>query len=789
MITSADAELILRDEALPGLSVLLDPEALRTYLIRFQPKINWDNIEPYYIRYKRGMNCLVGYKVLSNNNYIFIYAKTFGPDAKIKIRKNQKRVQNPTEGKQTIFIVENPAITIHFFPNDIKLSYLNRLADPEASKNMLENMLTSQPELHNGTIESLRYKPERRYVAQLKGTSEEKAALKFYTPQSFQEAKAGAEAFSSQKVLKIPKRLGYSKSKFVQIFDWIPGMPLNDFIYSPLKNTQPFKKVGVALAELHLQDAGSLPYLSREKEAEKLIQSVEALEDISPDMGKPISTLSKHIVNKLLQEPPVRRPFHGDFYADQVILDDDSVGILDFDRAGCGDCACDLGLFLAHLERDVIYKRVSKSWAKKYCSALIAGYQSQTELSPFSRIELYMIMGLIHLSPEPFRHREPNWPDKIKTLLDRVITLADRSKYLVFEDKKTNCSGFKLRNSVHVDDQFNISKDPELVFATEALNPEIVKAVFNKKFSGWLKKNENYFLHDIRVVRHKPSRRCLIEYDFVKDTLGSPPEKITLLGKIRAKGLDENTFNLNKILWRGGFGSESNDGLMIPEPIECVKDWHMWLYKKVPGVAATDLIFGGDGIHLGERISAAIHKLHNCNIPSRRTHSISDEISILRQCLSKVIATKPDMAERIIRIQGACERFGESISPHPTTGIHRDFYPDQVIIDGEKSYIIDLDLYCNGDPSLDIGNFIGHLTEQSLRVLGDPKGLADCEYALEEKFLQYSGSKYRSNIQVYKNLTLARHIFISSTFPDRQEFTESLLELCEERLEVCSTTR
>jgi hypothetical protein len=37
---------------------------------------------------------------------------------------------------------------------------------------------------------------------------------------------------------------------------------------------------------------------------------------------------------------------------------------------------------------------------------------------------------------------------------------------------------------------------------------------------------------------------------------------------------------------------------------------------------------------------------------------------------------------------------------------------------------------------------------------------------------------------MYKTLTLVRHIFISKQLEDRRAFTEGLLELCEERLEL-----
>jgi aminoglycoside phosphotransferase (APT) family kinase protein len=119
-------------------------------------------------------------------------------------------------------------------------------------------------------------------------------------------------------------------------------------------------------------------------------------------------------------------------------------------------------------------------------------------------------------------------------------------------------------------------------------------------------------------------------------------------------------------------------------------------------------------------------------------------------------------------------------------GIHRDFYSDQVIVDGPRLYLIDFDLYCLGDPALDIGNFLGHITEQSLRTLGDAGALAEVERALEERFIELSGEAVRPAVRGYAVLTLARHIYLSTRFPERRPWTERLLELCEERLGVAA---
>jgi hypothetical protein len=166
---------------------------------------------------------------------------------------------------------------------------------------------------------------------------------------------------------------------------------------------------------------------------------------------------------------------------------------------------------------------------------------------------------------------------------------------------------------------------------------------------------------------------------------------------------------------------------------------------------------------------------------------MADELRILHECLAKVMQAKPEWRERLERVLSACACLGASIPEPRLCGIHRDFYPAQIVIDANRQpqprlYLIDFDLYCEGDPGLDIGNFIGHMTEQSLRELGTADGWAKQEQALEQRFIELAGESCRASVQAYTTLTLVRHIYLSTQFPDREKITEALLELCEQRL-------
>src|SRR5881296_1450767 len=157
---------------------------------------------------------------------------------------------------------------------------------------------------------------------------------------------------------------------------------------------------------------------------------------------------------------------------------------------------------------------------------------------------------------------------------------------------------------------------------------------------------------------------------------------------------------------------------------------------------------------------------------------MADELNILKARLPTVAPAGSAWGQRVARLLDAADRLGAA-TPEPTTcGVHRDFYADQVIVDGQRLFLLDFDLYCEGDPALDIGNFVGHITEQSLRTLGDPEALVDVEKAMEERFVELSGEATRPAVRAYATLTLVRHIYLSTLKPERQPLTRSLLELC-----------
>lgn len=335
---------------------------------------------------------------------------------------------------------------------------------------------------------------------------------------------------------------------------------------------------------------------------------------------------------------------------------------------------------------------------------------------------------------------------------------------------------------VPISDPLGASGDPALPTLAQALQPKAMARQL-RKVPGLRPADgdrDGLGLQAIDVRHHKPGRRCLIEYRLAPSGAVGTGEGAAVLGKVRTNGLDRRSYEVQQALWRGGFGPDAS--ISVPEPLGVLPKLNMWLQRRVAGVAVTERLSGPDGPKLAARIAAAIDKLQRSGVTPSRSHGMSDELRILHDQLMPVAAANPAWSARIRDILAASEDLAASlpcVAPRPS---HRDFYADNVLVDGERLYIIDLDLYCQADPALDVGNFIGHVTEFSLRMNGDAAALAPVEQALESEYLARAGEAVRPAIRVYTTLTLVRHIAISTRIPERRSVTPKLLDLCEHRL-------
>ena len=771
MLGRAERALIEREPDLPGLGLVLDGERFGERLAELLPDEDVRVARAVYLRYKPRTSCLVAYRVLCRDGELDVHAVARASHAPEKLDKARARARR-REPPPRLFVLDDHAVVVAVFPEDNELRVLARLAEPEARRGLIGDLLGVHA---GGDLVRLRYKPERRWVGRLAAPEGPTVVLKAYASAGFEAALRGSVGWQDQPPLRVPRLLGALPEHRVAALEWIAGRPLGSALLGGEAGPGEVALAGEALARVHGQPTRDLLVRTPREQADHVLSVAAALGFVQPALSARADRLGREVSQRLAVRPPGAMPVHGDFHAGQVLLANGAAALIDFDEAALAEPAADLASFRADLERQACAGRLPPGRAEALAQALLEGYARRAAPPPDGELALHTAAALFGIAPHFFRDRDPEWPERTAAVLDRIESLLRGRTALAAR----TAGAERLRMIARVFDPFGAVADERIPFLPAALDPSVVQERF-RRLPELEARVPGLLVRSVRVLRHKPGRRCLIEYELA----GPDPtaEPVFVLGKVRARGADLRTHGLARRLMECGFGPQSADGVSIPPPLGVVPELGMWLQARVRGRPSTVLLAGSDGARVSVRLAEALHKLHRAPVSPGRTHTTSDEIAVLRGRLQVMAGERPEWAARLNRVAEACARAASGVEAPAPSLIHRDFYPDQAVVDGERVHIVDLDLCSGGDPALDVGNFVGHVIEQALREHGDPGVFDAPAAALVNRYAERAGRAVAATATVYATLTLARLLGLSVRFPERVATAAALLDLCEQRL-------
>lgn len=431
MLSPDDLQIVERDRDIPGLGTILDTDALLEALQASLPDAGIRALEPSYLHYKPRTNCLVAGLLKTANGELPFYAKAYGADGPVKLEKTRELQSIPSKLGPGAVILEDAGIGIYFFPVDHVLKGLRRLADPVTEVSLLKGLLGKSHDFSDATLQPLRYKPERRYVARLESAAGPGMLLKFFEPSRYRAAKRAAQAIG-ETATAATRRTNYFFDRHKAMgLEWLPGQQLSEVILTrdvPEEDrVAAVEQTGTALAELHSCAPGALKKQLREEETRRLHAQAATIGHLHPDIGGQAERLALLAESGLQRVPVETSALHGDFYDHQVLISDGAPVLLDLDEARLGHPAIDLGLFIAHLERHRLYHRLAAEDVGACTRALVRGYERVRPAPSEAVIGLYTGVGLLHLAAEPFRYREAEWRRRMADLLAQVEAILERS--------------------------------------------------------------------------------------------------------------------------------------------------------------------------------------------------------------------------------------------------------------------------------------------------------------------------------------------------------------------------
>ena len=429
---AADAALVARETALPGIATLLDREAFAAAFAAAIAPITVRRPSVRYVRYKPDTSCLALYQVELDGKDATVYARAHRATAHEKLASASAPTAAASPVGPSALVLRELSVAVHLFPDDRRLRGLRHLTDPERRRRLLKKALPGNRELWTANLHALRYKPERRFVGLLVGEGGRRAVVKVHAEQEFRRALEVARALDRDEPsappggVRLPGMIGCSPRRGLVASEWLDGRSLEETLRDPDGDPGCAALAGAALAALHAQSRRGLRPYSGGDVARRHREDADAIAHIEPALAGSAEEVAAHATEQIAGAPPFECPLHGDFSADQVLLRENEAAIIDLDEAAYGPPAADLGSFVARLDVEALRGRMSTKRSGEATEALLGGYRAAANHgeATWEKVRPHAAAALLRLAPEPFRYRHPQWPQLLRETIERAQGLV-----------------------------------------------------------------------------------------------------------------------------------------------------------------------------------------------------------------------------------------------------------------------------------------------------------------------------------------------------------------------------
>ncbi|MCA9246601.1 MAG: sulfotransferase [Planctomycetales bacterium] len=430
-LTPPDAELVQRDSALPGLALLLSDNEMAAAVARATWHLDIQSARCRYLRYKPGASCLAAYEFQTSAGVLDGFAMAQRVEEREKLRRILYQ-RTPSRGHEiAATFLDDQVVIAAPRGYDRLLPSLGNIDSARGRSSLLRRVFAENPSWQHAEITRIRYKPQRRFVARVVVDGVPLARLKLYAEQDYPAVKRAAKSLNSNDVPQAVPLIGRSDRYFALAFAWLDAPSLREHWQANSGDVDIVTDLGAALGEFHVRPCAKLPARHAQTLSEAIHGAAVALNWLCPPLKSQIDSTSHDLLAQLQQTRDVRATLHGDFDASQVLLDASGVKLIDFDRAGRGHPAIDLGNFIADRDADCLAGHIDAAQRDAIAECLVNGYcqAASNELATAvrSEVNVYRAISLFQSAIEAFRNRDPQWPQRIEATLKRVAEcVADR---------------------------------------------------------------------------------------------------------------------------------------------------------------------------------------------------------------------------------------------------------------------------------------------------------------------------------------------------------------------------
>lgn len=775
-LPSWDRALLDRERALPGLEALLDPRSMFELLnARLPVALRRPLLR--YVRYKPGMNCLAAYRLQVDDAPIDLYAKAHRPADAAKLHKGlEKTVPGPL-GLPGL-VVEELGITVSFFPNDRKVRSLRRLGVADTRRQILRRLLPGEPDWWDGALLPLAYKPERRFVGELRVAGAARAVVKVHSPSDYARRSPWQPA-ETESGLRLARTLRHAKRHGLVVSEWLPGEQLRELLADPRFDVERVAGVGAALAALHRMPAERLPDPDGEPRLRRLDAVVDFLAALDGDLGRRAEPLAEQLKESLARFEGTATT-HGDFYAKQVLLDGDAVSFIDLDAARVAHPMSDLGNFLAHVERDGVSSRIPAASVEGCGAALLAGYRAGGGHVEPRPLTLFTADSMLRVAPHFFRSREPEWPLRTARLLARAASLLGQARGgpsmrvgrppAPAHQDETGGQPTPLERALRaLELPTGLDLRRDSVQRIDVVGRQMILTVETGSGRRWFRLAGERLCEltpaddpAVPLARHRNGGSRLLSYRPLRRiVIASDTGNGTVVEKGYRAGRAAAMAELHAIAER----SAGERGFRIPRLLGRRPETESLLFLRLSGhrprvSRRTAADFGAVG--------AALRRLQDAAAPTELPlFTAPQELAVLDRWAARVAALGAPEPAGWRSVRAALDEWACRL-PGPRYGVaHRDLHDGQILLSDGAVGLLDFDLLCRADPALDPANLLAHFDLRELQRRGeaDEGAAGACAHAFLEGLEPEGSAAFRTRLRFYRATALLRLALVYTLRP------------------------
>ena len=214
-----------------------------------------------------------------------------------------------------------------------------------------------------------------------------------------------------------------------------------------------------------------------------------------------------------------------------------------------------------------------------------------------------------------------------------------------------------------------------------------------------------YRVIGVELLKHKPGRRCSLAY-----AIEGPTGRERVFAKTFKNDRGASVLETMELVSRAASGSP----LIVPRPLGYLAELKMLVTTFIDGKPLAREMY--DGSHeAARRMATALAALHRLPVACSGRWDADDELRNTLRWVDGPGFSNGSVRAGLRRQVRFLQHWVRSVGVSEAHPVHRDFYPEQLLDTGRSVALIDLDDTRMGDPAVDVGNFLAHLTLRSLQ--------------------------------------------------------------------------